>query len=177
MEHLRFLIVDDNQYMRAIVAELLRAFGARHVMEAADGGEALRRAEFWSPDIVICDYAMELDGVTLTRRLRRGQTKLDPTLPVILMTGHTEPSRVISARDAGISEFLAKPLSAETLFSKIAAVIDRPRDFARSPDYFGPCRRRRLEDNFSGLRRRASDRDEEFTIDDAWRPAGLHADG
>ena len=151
--------------MRAIVCELLRAFGVREILEADSGAEALRKTQLWEPDIVICDYAMELDGFTFTRRVRRGETRLDPTLPVILMTGHTEASRVIAARDAGITEFLAKPLSAESLFSRIAAVIDRPRPFAHSPDYVGPDRRRRAS-NHGGFRRRAEDdQGESFELD------------
>ncbi len=151
--------------MRAIVCELLRAFGVREITEADSGAEALRKATLSEPDIVICDYAMELDGFTFTRQVRRGLTKLDPMLPVILMTGHTEPSRVIAARDAGITEFLAKPLSAETLFSRIAAVIDRPRPFTHAPDYVGPDRRRHAE-NYSGFRRRAcDDQGEAFEIE------------
>lgn len=174
LEYLRFLVVDDNQYMRAIVCELLRAFGAHHVLEAENGAEALRKGQFWSPDIIICDYAMELDGVTFTRRIRQGETKVDPMIPIIFMTGHTEASRVAAARDAGITEFLAKPLSAETLFARIAAVIDRPREFARSSDYYGPDRRRRGDGNFTGFRRRATDDPgEELTLDDTWSPPNL----
>jgi CheY-like chemotaxis protein len=176
LEYLRFLVVDDNQYMRAIVCELLRAFGAQHVMEAENGEEAIRKGQFWQPDIIISDYAMKLDGVSFTRRIRLGETKIDPAIPIILMTGHTEATRVAAARDAGITEFLAKPLSAESLFSRIAAVIDRPREFARSTDYYGPDRRRRGDENFSGFRRRSGDDPgEDFDLDDTWSPPAGNA--
>jgi CheY-like chemotaxis protein len=171
LDSVRFLIVDDNQYMRAIVVELLRAFGAKRILEAVDGAEAISKGESWEPDIVIIDYAMATDGLTFTRKLRAGQTKLDPTLPVILMTGHTEASRVEAARDAGVTEFLAKPLSAETLFARIAAVIDKPRAFTKGPNYIGPCRRRRLGLNFTPWRRRATDPAQEGA---SWNANGDH---
>jgi CheY-like chemotaxis protein len=171
LDNVRFLVVDDNQYMRAIVVELLRAFGARRIMEASDGAEAIAKGETWEPDIVIIDYAMATDGLTFTKAVRAGKTRLDPTLPVILMTGHTEASRVEAARDAGITEFLAKPLSAESLFGRIAAVIDKPRAFTKSPDYVGPDRRRRIGENFSGWRRRFHDpKDDEVELDESWKP-------
>ena len=173
---MRFLVVDDNQYMRAIVVELLRAFGATRIMEATDGAEAITTGETWEPDIVIIDYAMATDGLTFTRKVRAGQTRLDPSVPVILMTGHTEASRVEAARDAGITEFLAKPLSTETLFARIAAVIDKPRAFTKSHNYVGPDRRRRFGFNFSGWRRRTTDpnQEEEILDDSPWKPKGAH---
>ena len=174
LSSVRFLVVDDNQYMRAIVVELLRAFGAQRVMEATDGNEAIQKGEAWEPDIVIVDYAMATDGLTFTKAVRAGKTRLDPTLPIILMTGHTEASRVEAARDAGVTEFLAKPLSAETLFARIAAVIDKPRAFTKSDDYVGPDRRRRIGENFSGWRRRLLDPKDAEADGDPRNKSGAH---
>ena len=73
------------------------------------------------------------------------------------MTGHSEKSRVTEARDAGVTEFVAKPVKAQTLLTRIEAVILRPRPFVRSPSYFGPDRRRTGTKDYAGPFRRADD--------------------
>jgi DNA-binding response OmpR family regulator len=75
-----------------------------------------------------------------------------------MLTGHGEPERVIEARDAGVSEFLVKPFTTKSLYQRIVHLIERPRQFVRSGEYFGPDRRRRVED-FAGEDRRQVDPD------------------
>ena len=76
--------------------------------------------------------------------------------PLVLMSGHTEQWRVNMARDAGVNEFLAKPISAKTLYDRILAVIEKPRPFVRTKNYFGPCRRRVNSRDYAGPERRFS---------------------
>ena len=64
-------------------------------------------------------------------------------LPIIMVTGHTERRRIEAARDAGVTELLAKPITAAGLFQRIEEIVHRPRPFVRTANYFGPCRRRR----------------------------------
>jgi DNA-binding response OmpR family regulator len=71
-----------------------------------------------------------------------------------MLTSHSERTKVEAARDAGVSEFCAKPVTAAELLRKIAAVIDHPRSFIRSDDYVGPDRRRRDDPEFRGPERR-----------------------
>ncbi len=68
-----------------------------------------------------------------------------------------------TARAAGITEFIAKPLSAKTLMARVTAVIEHPRPFIRSPRYFGPDRRRRQTSDYKGPERRKSVADGEGT--------------
>ena len=77
-----------------------------------------------------------------------------------MMTGHVERSRVEQARDAGVNEFILKPLTPTALVSRLEAVLQRPRAFVRLPSYFGPDRRRRDDPAYRGPRRRAEDRGE-----------------
>ena len=74
-----------------------------------------------------------------------------------MITGHTEKHRVEAARDAGVTEFLAKPITAANLFARIAEIVERPRAFVRSDSYFGPDRRRHQQDDYAGPWRRAED--------------------
>lgn len=155
LEKVRFLIVDDNGHMLNIVKTILRGFGALHVLESKDVGDAFHRLRHDAIDIVILDYAMgEEDGVAFLRRLRTGEDSPAPFTPVIMLTAHAERARVEAARDAGATEFCTKPITAAELLRKVAAVIDRPRAFIRAKSYFGPDRRRHDDPKFQGPERR-----------------------
>jgi two-component system chemotaxis response regulator CheY len=78
-------------------------------------------------------------------------------VPIIMITGHTEKQRVEAARDVGVTEFLAKPITAHNLFARIAEIVERPRAFVRCDSYFGPDRRRRQIDDYAGPWRRKED--------------------
>jgi two-component system chemotaxis response regulator CheY len=157
-ETLRVLLVDDNQHMRAIVTAVLAGVGVKQVRETRDGGEALEALRDWPADLAIVDFQMlPMDGVEFTRTVRNAPDSKNPYLPIIMMTGHSEKSRVVDARDAGVTEFVAKPLTAKAVLERIQAVIYRPRPFVRTPSYFGPDRRRREDPGFNGPWRRTTD--------------------
>lgn len=152
------LVVDDNQHMRALLIEVLRAIGASEVREASDGAEALNILRSRRIDLVICDLAMQpVDGIDFVRLLRTSPDSPDPMAPVIIVSGHSTSSKVFEARDAGANEFLVKPITARGVIDRITRVVHHPRDFVRSEDYVGPDRRRRIDPNFNGPWRRADD--------------------
>ena len=154
LERLNFLVVDDNKHMRALVKTILHALGAKSVLEAADGADAFKELRHFPADIIICDWNMSpLDGLDFVRLVRTGKDSPNPFAAIIMLTGHTEMHRVIEARDAGVHEFLAKPISAKGLYSRVRSIIERPRAFVRTPTYFGPDRRRRQMD-YKGKERR-----------------------
>ena len=66
-------------------------------------------------------------------------------------------SKVIEAINAGVNEYLAKPVRPVDLFHRITALIERPRRFIKASTYFGPDRRRRQDPRFSGPWRRSTD--------------------
>ena len=143
LEGVSFLLVDDNSFIRTLVARILRTFGARAIFEATDGVDALDMMREVKPDIMIADWEMQpLDGIELVRMVRTGQDSPDPFMPIIMLSGHSERYRVMAARDAGVTEYIIKPVSAQALLSRIQAMIDRPRRFVRTSVYFGPDRRR-----------------------------------
>jgi CheY-like chemotaxis protein len=152
-ESLQFLLVDDNQHMRAIAAAILRSAGARLIHEANDGAEGLEALRAWPTDIVIADFMMSpMDGVEFVRKVRQGRS---PYVPVIMMTGFSDRNRVFEARDAGVTEMLVKPITARALLERVEWVVLNPRPFIRAPGYFGPCRRRREDRDYQGEERRA----------------------
>jgi two-component system, chemotaxis family, chemotaxis protein CheY len=160
---LRFLIVDDNSHMRRIVRALLHGYGVREAYEAEDGAAGLEAFTSYSPDIVITDWAMPIfDGIELTRMIRQPETSSNPYAPIIMITGHAERRRVVEARDAGVTEFLVKPISAKGLYQRIVSVVMMPRPFIKTSTYFGPCRRRTSNPNFGGIERRGKGASEVF---------------
>ena len=139
---LAVLIVDDSPHMRLILRAILRALGIRHMNEAADGGEALELMRSVSPDLVLADWEMApMGGLDFVRALRAGGKARDPFVPVIMISGHTEQSRVVEARNAGVDDFLAKPLSAQVVYGRIARLILGPRRLVAAGGYRGPDRR------------------------------------
>lgn len=154
---LNILIADDNKYMQTLLKEILRAFGVRTVQTASDGAEALKILQTFPADMVITDWMMTpLDGLELTKMIRSDSSPSIRFLPIILITGYTDYHRVMEALDAGVTEFLAKPVSAYLIYSRIRSIIERPRTFIKSKRYVGPDRRRgkRLTGNYKGAERR-----------------------
>ena len=160
----RFLVVDDNVHMIHLVKTILKGFGVAHVFEAKTPAEAFHALRHDAIDIIVLDYVMgEEDGVGLVRRIRRDEGSPNPYIPIIMLTAHSERRRVELARDAGATEFCAKPVTPAELLKKIAAVIDHPRPFVRNDAYFGPDRRRHHDPNYTGPERRKENRDSPAT--------------
>jgi CheY-like chemotaxis protein len=152
---LRFVVIDDNAHMRRILRTLLHGFGAREVFEAEDGASGLEAFTNQMPDIIITDWAMPIfDGLELTQMIRQPGGNANPFVPIIMLTGHSERGRVLAARDAGVTEFLVKPISANALHDRIVNVVCNPRPFIRTSTYFGPDRRRNFNTAYSGPERR-----------------------
>ncbi len=143
---LSILIVDDCHPMRRILFTIARALGIQQIAEASDGMaavEVMHRKGF-EPDLIILDYLMEpMNGVEFTRMIRGGQGDISPFVPIIMVSAYAEVKSIVAARDAGITEFLAKPVSAKLVYYRIRSVIENPRSFIRTATFFGPDRRRR----------------------------------
>jgi CheY-like chemotaxis protein len=144
--------------MRVLLAEILKAVGVRQIYEANDGAQGLQMMKNHSIDIIMTDLSMQpLDGIDFVRLLRRSPDSPNQMCPVIMITGHSTMSRVLEARNAGVNEFLAKPLTARGVVERISQVVDHPRPFVKTADYFGPDRRRRADPSFQGPFRREGD--------------------
>ncbi len=106
---LRVLVVDDEPTMRKVTRSLLRAIGVRTVYEAHDGNSGLEAIRTLLPDVVIVDWEMPSpNGPEFVRAVRSPETFPLPDVPIIMLTGHGERSRVIEAVNLGINEFLLK---------------------------------------------------------------------
>lgn len=146
--------------MRILLRELLNGVGIREVSEAANGKAALAVLQQHKCDLILSDMAMApMDGIVFTRHIRTDEASPNHFVPIIMVTGHTEKHRVEEARDAGVTEFLAKPVTPHNLYARIAEIVERPRAFVRTETYFGPDRRRKAPENYGGPWRRHDDYD------------------
>ncbi|HEV7385042.1 MAG TPA: response regulator [Phenylobacterium sp.] len=161
---LKILLVDDNHHMRVLLGEILKAVGVRQIFEASDGAQGLQMMRNHAIDIIMTDLSMQpLDGIDFVRLLRRSPESPNQMCPVIMITGHSTLARVQEARNAGVNEFLAKPLTARGVVERLSQVVDHPRPFVKTADYFGPDRRRRADPGFRGPFRRQDDAPQQNT--------------
>ncbi|MAE50769.1 MAG: response regulator [Micavibrio sp.] len=158
-ENLSVLIVEDTVPMRKLVISVLDTLGVGRIFSAVDGETGFDIFCKEKPDIIITDWHMiPMSGIELVNKIRLDSASPNKMVPIIMMTGYSAMPRVSEARDCGATEFLVKPFSANDLARRIAYVINKPRDFIETDDFFGPDRRRRKLDNYNGPYRRDQDR-------------------
>lgn len=155
---LSILVVEDTAPMRKLIASVLETMDVGQIYTAENGETGYELTRKYNPDIIISDWHMEpVNGIELTKEIRTNTLSPNRMVPVILITGYSAMGRVAEARDAGVTEFLVKPFSANDLAKRIAYVINKPRDYIDSPHYFGPDRRRRVNPDYKGQLRREED--------------------
>lgn len=121
-KNMNILIVDDYKTMLRIIRNLLKQLGFNNVDEATDGSEALQKLRDKGYGLVISDWNMEpMTGLQLLREVRK-DTKLKDT-PFIMITAESKTDNVVAAKEAGVNNYIVKPFNADTLKTKIAAVI------------------------------------------------------
>jgi CheY-like chemotaxis protein len=165
LARLSVFIVDDSEHMRVLIQRLLARLGVQRIQEYADPSEALSELRFRKPNLIFTDLSMTpMDGLDLARAVRRRPSESESKIPIIMVTGHTERHHIEAARDAGVNEILAKPITLGGLIQRIEEIVVRPRPFIRCATYVGPCRRRHMNPNHAGPWRRKDDQDV-FVID------------
>jgi two-component system chemotaxis response regulator CheY len=136
---IKVLIVDDEHYTRKVIRTLLLSIGCTKIHEANDGASGLDAIAAAAPDIVLLDWEMPgLDGAEFVRRVRSPAAFPYPNVPIIMLSGHGERSRVLEAVRLGVHEFLLKPVSSSALQTRILSVLTKPRNIVRRGDYYGP---------------------------------------
>lgn len=126
---IRVLVVDDNDFMRDLVASMLREIGFRDIAHAADGESALAKAKDFDPGLIICDVDMEpMNGLDFVEQLRhRAPPPPTPPTPVILLTAHSEAEIVQRAIKLGVNGYVVKPVKRNQLEARIVTVLERMR--------------------------------------------------
>ena len=152
-DKVNIMVVDDNAFMRKLIVSTLYALGFPSVVDLPSAKDALKalslsrtnpiEAGIATIDIIISDFVMpELDGSLFLRWIRTDKKAPDRFVPFVMCSGAADQAVVETARDAGVTEFLAKPFSAKTMGDRILEVIRNPRQYVLAQGYFGPDRRR-----------------------------------
>ncbi|MGO9629262.1 MAG: response regulator transcription factor [Xanthobacteraceae bacterium] len=141
------LVVDDNQYMRKMIRNLLVNCGVKDINEAGDGINALETIRTVGPDVVLLDWEMALlSGAELVRIVRSPGVFPVPDVPIIMLSGHGERWRVVEAVRLGVNEYLIKPVSAKSIYDRLVSITLQPRPTVQLGDYYGPEPRKRAGD-------------------------------
>jgi len=154
LSQLNILVLEKHLLVRKLLTDVFSEFGVATVFSTPDVHEAYKYFNDSSPDIVFCDWTPDLDGMAFVRQIRQALDTPNPYAPVVVVTANTELRHVCFARDNGMTEFLAKPISAKTIYARLCSVIENPRPFIRVNDFFGPDRRRRASGNHGHAERR-----------------------
>jgi two-component system chemotaxis response regulator CheY len=118
------LIVDDYNTMLRIIKNLLKQLGFNNVDEATDGTMALEKIKSKRYGLVISDWNMEpMSGLELLKQVRGSNDNNYASVPFIMVTAESKTENVIMAKQAGVNNYIVKPFNAETLKTKIAAVL------------------------------------------------------
>ena len=153
----KILVVEPNQLMRRVTRSLLSMLGARRIFDCSDSDTAKSYLKAGDIDFILSEwYLYTSQGVELVRWLRDNPSEIRYT-PFIMVTSQTRVENVLLARNLGITEFVAKPFSANSLVTRIREVIERPRPFVSTRKYFGPDRRRRTKPTDEGGDRRKNE--------------------
>jgi len=141
----KILVAEPNHLMRKITRNILHLLGARRVIDTPDIDQAASYLTHGDIDLVLSEWYLQgACGVDLVRWLRHENSEVRFT-PFIMMTSQTRLENIVTARNSGITEFVAKPFSAKSLIARVREVVERPRPFVAIGKYFGPDRRRRAE--------------------------------
>jgi DNA-binding response OmpR family regulator len=154
----QFLVCDENAFTRKLVADVLAGAGFEKVQIAGDGLELLTLTVEFQPRVVITSSRIPgISGLEYTRMIRAGYGAVNRATSVIVMTDTPTQKFLDAARAAGVDEMLVRPFNGAALLSRVEAVLLRPRRFVESVNYTGPCRRRRMLEDYGGPMRRFTD--------------------
>jgi len=119
---MKVLIVDDYQTMLRVLKNLLRQLQFTSIDAVSNGADALQKLRQDQYGLVISDWDMEpMNGIELLRQVRADDALKD--LPFIMITGESTTERMIEAKQAGVSNYIIKPFTAETLKTKLVGVL------------------------------------------------------
>ncbi|MEW6542460.1 MAG: response regulator [Nitrospirota bacterium] len=121
-KNLRILVVDDMSTMRRIVRNVLKQLGYGNVEEAEHGQEALTKLQKEPFGLVVTDWNMPImSGIDLLRTIRADRAMHH--IPVIMLTAEAQKSNILEALNAGVSQYLVKPFTAEIMQTKLDQIF------------------------------------------------------
>ncbi len=123
-KHIKILVVDDFATMRKVIRNLLKQVGYENIVEAEDGVVALRTLKSQKIDLVVSDWNMpNMTGLELLKAVRSDEDL--KSTPFLMVTAEALQDNVIAAVKAGVSNYIVKPFTAETLNDKITKILEK----------------------------------------------------
>ena len=169
MSRRRIVVADASRHVRGMICDVLRTAGFMDILQAENSDELLQLVELSRPGIVVMPAAFpELSGLAFTRRIRNGYNFVPREMSIILTTNAPTKSFLEATREIGVDEVVVLPFTAQSLLTRIRSVIERPRPFVDCAVYVGPCRRRRMLQDYKGPKRRMEDPVEETSAGLLW---------
>lgn len=120
--NMRVLVVDDFSTMRRIIKNILRQLDLNNVVEADDGTTAWEILNKDHIDFIVSDWNMpQMTGIELLRKVRASEAYAH--LPFLMVTAEAQQANIIEAAQAGVSNYIVKPFTAETMKQKIDKIF------------------------------------------------------
>ena len=167
--NLSVFVVNETKFTQNLVANLLRCMNITQIKTFYEVKEAIAGGASLSPDVMVMDYLADgANGEDGVRLIRRQEDERLAFVPIVVVSAYTEYWRVMAARDAGATEIVALPVSVRVLYKTLTRIATQPRPFVRTPDYFGPDRRRKQRPFEGPDRRQAAPCQAEAPASDAW---------
>jgi two-component system chemotaxis response regulator CheY len=123
-DNIKILIVDDFASMRRIIKNTLKQIGFKHVIEADDGTTALAMLKDQQIDLILADWNMpKMSGLELLKKIRKDEALKG--IPVLLVTAEAQKENVIEAIQAGVSNYIVKPFTPDSMKQKLEQTLDK----------------------------------------------------
>ncbi len=144
LSHINVLVMDADSRIATLLRNVLTNLGFGKIYTANSGTAGMQILNANSIDLIITDWDMEpMNGIDFIKHIRTNNVSINRMIPIIMLTGKSNRQHVEFARDAGMTEFVVKPFSVQTLCNHIMLVVEHPRNFIMASNFAGPCRRRR----------------------------------
>ena len=146
LDTLAVMIADGNAYTRRLTRQMLYTIGIKAIHETGDGVATVNSISTFRPDILILDWEMPgLEGAEVMRIVRTPGVFPTSGLPTIMLTYLGLESRVTTAIEVGVHEFLIRPISPKMLQQRLFGIIANPRPMIRAGDLYIPMTRRHID--------------------------------
>jgi two-component system chemotaxis response regulator CheY len=121
--NMKVLIVDDFATMRRILRNILKQIGFTNISEADDGKTALKKLKKDNFDLILCDWNMpEMTGLELLNKVKSDDELKN--IPFVMVTAEAQKDNIVEAVKAGVSNYVVKPFTAETISEKLQKVFN-----------------------------------------------------
>ena len=119
---MKVLVVDDFSTMRRIVRNVLKQVGLTSIVEADNGKAALKVLKKENIDLILCDWNMpEMTGIDLLKAVKSDDALKD--IPFVMVTAEAQKENILEAVKAGVSSYIVKPFTAETVSEKLSTIF------------------------------------------------------